>query len=50
MKTIELYPPNGGAPIIPHPSRVKQMMDQGWTEKQITKRKPKKEDSTDGNS
>jgi len=38
---IKLYPPGGGMPIIPHPTKVEEMKVQGWTEDQPKKVKPK---------
>ena len=44
MAQIKLYPPNGiGEPVIPHPAKVEQMKQNGWTEKPA-KPKTSKED------
>ncbi len=34
----KLYSPNGTAEIIPHPSKREQMINDGWTETQPTKK------------
>ncbi len=39
MRRVELYPPGGGAPVVPHPAKIEQMKSIGWTEKPA---KPKK--------
>jgi|TARA_R110000803_G_scaffold115665_1_gene184179 hypothetical protein len=37
-KDVKLYPPSGGSDyIIPHPSKVEQMKQNGWVEKPVTK-------------
>lgn len=38
--SVKLYPPNGGEPIIPHPTKVEEMIAQGWT-REPKKAKPK---------
>lgn len=43
MTQIKLYPPGGGAPVIPHPAKVEQMKRNGWVEKPA-KPKTSKED------
>lgn len=45
---MKLYSPNGKASVIPHPSKVKEMIDNGWTKDKP--KKPKKEDKLDGKS
>lgn len=32
MKEILLYPPDGGDAVKPHPSKVEQMKNAGWSE------------------
>jgi len=41
MKTVTLYPPEGGEGVIPHPSKVEEMKAKGWVLKPITKNKEK---------
>ena len=46
MKSIKVYPPKGGAPITPHPSKVDEMLEKGWTledKKAESKKQTKKE-------
>ena len=38
---IKLYPPGGGTPIIPHPTKIDGMKAKGWTESPA-KAKPKR--------
>ena len=48
MRKVELYPPNGGMPVIPHPTKVDEYLAKGWTteppKKAKLKRKPKGEE------
>ncbi len=39
---MKLYPPKGGEPITPHPSKVDEMIAKGWT-KTPDKQNSKKE-------
>ena len=48
-KEIKLYPPKGGEPVIPHPSKVDEMMANGWVVKQPVVKTMSKEKS-DGKS
>lgn len=32
---MKLYPPGGGEPIEPHPTKIEEMKEKGWTEKPI---------------
>lgn len=46
MDRIKLYPPGGGEPVTPHPSKVNEMKSYGWTEKPAKKpTKQQKEES-----
>jgi len=45
MAAIELYPPGGGAPVTPHPSKIELMKSYGWREKPAKKPKQQKEES-----
>lgn len=38
--SIKLYPPGGGMPIIPHPTKIEEMKRKGWTESESKKAKP----------
>lgn len=31
MKDVKVYPPGGGIPVTPHPSRLDEMLKKGWT-------------------
>lgn len=31
MKNVKVYPPGGGTPVTPHPSRLDEMLSKGWT-------------------
>jgi len=31
MKNVKVYPPGGGTPVTPHPSRLDEMLEKGWT-------------------
>jgi len=31
MKNVKVYPPGGGTPVTPHPSRLDEMLKKGWT-------------------
>jgi len=41
MKQVKLYPPCGGLPIIPHPTKIDQMIAKGWKTEPPRKAKPK---------
>jgi len=28
---IKVYPPGGGVPVTPHPTKVDEMLEKGWT-------------------
>ena len=42
---IKVYPPKGGAPITPHPSKIDEMLQKGWTleNKAASKKQTQKE-------
>lgn len=42
--SIKLYPPGGGAPVVPHPAKVDEMKDKGWTTEPVKTSKPKREE------
>jgi len=44
MKSVKLYPPGGGEPVTPHPSRIETMKANGWKEEQPKQPKQPKED------
>lgn len=29
--SVKMYPPNGGEPIIPHPTKIEEYKAKGWT-------------------
>ena len=31
MNNVKVYPPDGGIPVTPHPSRLDEMLSKGWT-------------------
>jgi len=50
MKNVILYPPNGGEGVIPHPSKIEEMKNAGWTEKAKPVNKSKSKEQSDGKS
>lgn len=47
-KRVALYPPNGGDPVYPHPSKVDQMIANGWRDKAPKQKTETKEEVSNG--
>jgi len=39
---MKLYPPKGGEPITPHPSKIDEMIEKGWKVETPAKQDSKK--------
>jgi len=50
MKDIILYSPKGENSIIPHPTKVEEMIAKGWVKKKPTVKKKSTQEKKDGKS